>query len=173
MEQALQRDDGLGDAYWIRGMLALRAGRVRDALQDLQRALKLTPTRVEALAAMGDCYEQLGQREQALRAYAQAVQRKPEQGAWWYRLGVLQADQGQRAAAIESLGRAVQLGSKLAKPARWYVEALRLRGELLEAAGRRAEAVEHYRRYLDVAPPGALDRRAIQTRVVRLMAARR
>ena len=40
VEDAIERDPSLGDAYWIRGQLRVRTGQSRDALADLTRALE-------------------------------------------------------------------------------------------------------------------------------------
>jgi predicted Zn finger-like uncharacterized protein len=161
-ETAIARDPSLGDAYWIRGRVHLRAGAVRDALADLQRALELRPERIEAHADMGDCYDQLRQLPQAIQAYQRAIAARDTQGEWWYRLGRLQLDAGQRADSARALARATLLGEASTPQPHWLADAHRLQGEAMRLGGERAGAVEHFRRYLEIAPVGAIDRSEVR-----------
>ncbi len=168
VEQALRLDDALGEAYVLRGTLRLRAGQVRDALGDFDQALRRSPKAYDALAGRGDALEQMGDRRGAKRAYEQALSKDPSRGDWWFRLGRIRADLGDRRGALAAVDRAVAQGTKREQPPRWLVEAYRLRGELKEETGRAREAVADYRRYLELAPPGDLDRDAVERRLERL-----
>jgi tetratricopeptide (TPR) repeat protein len=161
-ETAIERDATLGDAYWIRGRVLLRRGAVRDALADLQRALELSPGRIEALAAIGDCYDELRQLPRAIDAYTRAVAARENNGEWWYRLGRLQLDAGHAAEAARALGRATRLGDATTPQPYWLADALRLRGDALRLTGDRESAIEHYRRYLQIAPPTSIDRAEVR-----------
>ncbi|MGE0788923.1 MAG: tetratricopeptide repeat protein [Sandaracinaceae bacterium] len=162
VNDALERDPSLGDAYWIRGVVKLRSGRPRDALADLTRALELKPSRHEAEAAMGDAYDQLGELDDAIQSYARAVAAVDDNGEWWYRLGRLRMDRGQRGDAAVALQRATLLGDAMTPLPGWLADAHRLRGDALRLGGQGHEAVPHYRRYLELAPPSAIDRRQVR-----------
>jgi tetratricopeptide (TPR) repeat protein len=168
VEQAITRDPSLGDAYWIRGRIRVRTGAVRDALTDLTRALELKPSRYEAYAAMGDAYDQLRRIGDAVRSYEQAVARDPERGEWWYRLGRLRMDSGNEGNASQALGRATALGEAESPRPGWLADAHRIQGDAMRLTGNRAGAVEHYRRYLEIAPPGAIDREEVEQNVEQL-----
>jgi len=165
INKSIERDPNLGDAYWILGRVELRTGAVKDALEHFQRALKLKPGRHEALANMGDAYDQLRQLGEAVAAYEQAVKTVPENGEWWYRLGSLELDRGNRAQSRVALSEAVLRGDRLFKKPAWLSEAHRLYADVLRDDKRMGEALEHYRRYLETAPPGARDRRDIEEMV--------
>jgi tetratricopeptide (TPR) repeat protein len=162
IENAIERDQTLGDAYWLRGTIRLRTGAVRDALADFQRTRELRPSRIEALAGMGDCYDQMRQVPEAVRAYEEAVAAMPARGEWWYRLGRLQLDASRTADSVRSLSRAAVLGDADQHRPGWLADAHRVLGDAMKLAGERAGAIEHYRRYLEIAAPNAIDRDAVQ-----------
>jgi tetratricopeptide (TPR) repeat protein len=157
-EAALQRDPKLGDAYWVRGIVRVRSGAVKDALKDAARALELNPKRHEAHALMAECYDELRQLPQAVEAYQTALAADPARGEWWYKLGRVQVDLGARAAGNEALSKAIKLGDVQDPPPYWLADSYRLLGESARAGGDRRAAVAAYKRYLKLASPGALDR---------------
>ncbi|HJL18046.1 MAG TPA: tetratricopeptide repeat protein [Sandaracinaceae bacterium LLY-WYZ-13_1] len=158
VDEALERDPSLGDAYWVRGEVKLRQGRPADALEDLQRAVELKPSRYAAHAAMGEAYDQLGRLPDAIASYERAVEHVDDEGQWWYRLGRLRMDRGDRDAAQQALARATLLGDAETPVSGWLADAHRLQGDALRLGGQRADAVQHYRRYLELAPASAIDR---------------
>jgi tetratricopeptide (TPR) repeat protein len=160
--EALERDQTLGDAYWLRGTISLRTGAVRDALADFQRTRELRPGRVEAVAGMGECFDQMRQVPQAIAAYEEAVAAAPTRGEWWYRLGRLQLDASRTADSVRSLSRAAVLGDADQHRPAWLPDAHRVLGDAMKLTGERAGAIEHYRRYLEVAPANAIDRDSVR-----------
>jgi len=162
VNKSIERDPNLGDAYWILGRVELRTGAVKDALDHFQRALKLKPGRHEALANMGDAYDQLRQLPEAVAAYNDAVKAVPENGEWWYRLGSLELDRGNRAQSRVALSEAVMRGDRFFKKPGWVSEAHRLYADVLREDKREGEALEHYRMYLSLAPANARDRAEIE-----------
>ncbi len=162
VEDTLERDATMGDAYWIRGTVELRTGAARDALADFQRTRELRPTRIEAVAGMGDCYDQLRQVPQAITAYTEAVAASPNRGEWWFRLGRLQLDGSRTGDAIRSLSRSTELGEAEAHRPAWLPDAHRILGDAMKLANERTGAIEHYRRYLELAPASAIDRDSVR-----------
>ncbi|MDB4985102.1 MAG: O-GlcNAc transferase [Myxococcaceae bacterium] len=162
VQRAIQRDPNLGDARWILGRIQLRTGAVRDALANFQAALRLKPGRVEALANIGDAYDELRESSQAIKSYQEAVKRVPDNAEWWYRLGQLELDKGRREEARAALGEAVLRADKLRERPSWLAEAHRAYGDVLREAHRNAEAAEHYRLFLELAPLGHPDRAEIE-----------
>jgi predicted Zn finger-like uncharacterized protein len=162
INKALERDPNLGDARWILGRIQLRTGAVKDAVQNFQLALKLKPGRVEALANMGDAYDQLRDLNAAIRSYQEAVRQVPENGDWWYRLGTLHLDKGSRDEARVTLAEAVLRGDRLIERPNWLADAHRLYADVLREGGRTAEALDHYRTFLNFAQPGHPDRAEIE-----------
>ncbi|MFK7990765.1 MAG: tetratricopeptide repeat protein [Sandaracinaceae bacterium] len=162
VEEALERDENLGDAYWIRGELALRTGRPRDAMTDLTRARELAPERAEVLAALGEAHDQLREIPDAITAYEQAVVADDDNGRWYYRLGRLLLDAGRPRDAASPLARATLFGDAESPVPGWLADAHRLQAQTARSSGQNADAVTHYRRYLELAAPGALDRAEVR-----------
>ena len=165
LDAALKLDPNLGDAYWLRARIEIRAGTVRDALADLQRALELNPGRIEAWAAMGECHYQLGQLKEAVADLKKAVAGQPENAYWWYRLGRLQLDEGTSQQALESLSRSVAIGDEAPREHGWLADAHRLIGDLYYEQNKRKDAIVEYGRYLELADPDAFDRRDVETKL--------
>ena len=166
INKALERDPNLGDARWILGRIQLRTGAVKDALGSFQQTLKLKPGRVEALANMGDAYDQLRDVTGAIRSYQEAVKQMPENGEWWYRLGMLHLDKGSRDEARVTLAEAVLRGDRLIEKPSWLADAHRHYGDVLREGGRGGEALENYRVFLEIASASHPDRAEIE-RIVR------
>jgi tetratricopeptide (TPR) repeat protein len=136
----------------------MRSGAVKDALKDAARALELNPKRIEAHALMAECYDELRQLPQAIAAYQTALAADDKRGEWWYKLGRVYVDHGSRGAANDALGRAIKLGAQNDPPPYWLADAYRLSGDLERASNNRKAAVAAYKRYLQLSPPGAIDR---------------
>ncbi len=162
VQRAIDIDENLGAAYYVRGQVELRGGAVRDAAADFERALQLQPSLTIAYAGLAEAYDQLGERNDAIAAYTRAVQREPSRGEWYYRLGKLQMEGGRRGEALVSLTRATTLGDAMEEPPNWLADAHRVRGDAHRAAGEREAARTHYRRYLELAPQGAIDREEVE-----------
>ncbi len=162
INKALERDPNLADARWILGRIQLRTGAVKDAVASFQQALKLKPGRIEALANMGDAYDQLRDLGAAVRAYQDAVRQSPENSDWWYRLGTLHLDRGSRDEARVALAEAVLRGDRLIEKPTWLADAHRLYAEVLREGGRVGEAIEHYKAFLNSAPAAHPDRAEVE-----------
>lgn len=163
VSQAIKLDPSLGDAYWVRGRIKLRAGAVKDARDDFERALKLKPSRFETYAVLGDAYDQLRQVRLAIDAYNKALSYDKERGDWWFRLGALFMDAGQPQEAQRALNQATAIGDPQKPVPTWLPEAHRVYAEALTLQGRQSEALRHYQKYLDIAPPTALDRQDVES----------
>jgi predicted Zn finger-like uncharacterized protein len=162
VQKAIERDPNLGDARWILGRIQLRTGAVKDALSSFQAALRLKPGRVEALANMGDAYDELRDAGQAIKSYQEAVKRAPDNAEWWYRLAQLQLDKGHRDEARGALSEAVLRADKARPRPSWLAEAHRAYGDVLRDSHKGAEAAEHYKLFLEMAPLGHPDRGEIE-----------
>jgi tetratricopeptide (TPR) repeat protein len=110
----------------------------------------------------------LSQRSGAIAAFDRAVAIVPNRGDWWYRLGRLQLDNGHRAEALAALVQATELGDPVDPPPSWLADAHRIRGNALRLGGDRANALIHYRRYMQLAPSTAIDRGEVSDWISRL-----
>ncbi|MBX3251942.1 MAG: zinc-ribbon domain-containing protein [Myxococcales bacterium] len=163
---AIALDPQMPEAYLVRGLIGNRTGAVRDARADFERALGLRSTLHAARAGLGDALDQLGDRSGAVRAYEAAVAGDPTRGDWWYRLGRVRLDAGRRGEAAQAFARAIDAAGT--RTPTWLPEAHRLKAEAHRLGGERAAAVTHYRRYLELAPAGAIDRQDVQDRLLDL-----
>jgi tetratricopeptide (TPR) repeat protein len=154
---AIKRDPSLGDAFWVRAMVRLRVGQVKDSLKDLDKALTLNPARIDAYAVRGDCYEQLRQLPEAIAAYRTALQHDETRGQWWYRLAGLLSDTGDHGQADGALRRALEAGEKSEVLPHWLPDAYRLSGENAERTNNRQLAIRHYKRYIEISQTNAID----------------
>ncbi|MGF1466963.1 MAG: tetratricopeptide repeat protein [Sandaracinaceae bacterium] len=167
-EQAIALDQNYASGYWMRGSVRLAQGRTTDALRDLHRALAQDPAPVEARAALGDAYEQLGRRREAALAYEQVIEEAPDEGFFHYRLGVLKMDLGDRGGGESALRQATLLGEVEEDPPSWVADAHRLYADALRLGGQREPAIRHYQRYLALAAPTSIDRPDVQRILVEL-----
>ena len=167
-EEAISHDASLGDAYYVRGVARLRTGMERDALVDLRHAVELSPTRYEALAAEGECYDHLRQLSDAITAYTRAVAAVDNNGEWWYRLGRLQLDASHTAESVHALSRATLIGDATTPRPAWLADAHRILADGMRLSGDRAGAVHHYQTYLSIAPQEAIDRDDVRSALMDL-----
>ena len=115
------------EAQFRKGMELLEAGQDRKALELLDYAADLDAQNALYRAEAAWCrYRVTESAARPLEELDEAVRADPKCGLAWYYRGVVQADAGQRAAAEESLRRAI----KLMSPDRRPIDALReLTGE--------------------------------------------
>jgi adenylate cyclase len=112
LNRALALDPAIGDLWWVNDFvlgpntpLELRASK-------LERALHLTPSDTEALTTLGKIYVEIGQREDAFRAFERAHKMDPlwAQGTQW--LGIMgYMFKGDRQVALESAAEITALSA--------------------------------------------------------------
>ena len=149
LKKALSLDQGLGDAYWQRGVLRFRQGAVKDAVADLTKAIELRPSRHEAHAALAEAYYELGMEVRALEQWRIAVSAQPDNAAWHYSYGKLLQAANRDAEARSELEKALSLGANLDPQPRWLWEAHRL---LARSIGQQPAAIPHWQEYLRLSP---------------------
>ena len=154
LNKALDLDHELGDAYWQRGILLQKQGATTDALNDLKTALEKRPSRFEAHATIALCYQDLQKWPDAEAAWRHALAGNDASAEWHYRLGKLLSGHGSPAHSLPELERAVEIAEGPDQiPMPWLYDAHFLLGEALK--GRppsKAKAIEHYKRFLELAP---------------------
>jgi tetratricopeptide (TPR) repeat protein len=82
----------------------------------------------------------------------------PARPYWRYRYGKLLLDMGNAASALGYLTAAVLAAEKIDPRPTWLAPIEFLAAEAMRKAGKKADAVEHYRRFLDLAPNDSPDR---------------
>jgi tetratricopeptide (TPR) repeat protein len=166
IDHALALDKVNADAYWQRGVLERMEGAVEDAVKDEKRALELRPSRYEAHATLAECYEDKNDDAAALAEWPRAIagdapgaSGEPTSHPYWrYRYGKLLMEKGNKAAAMAQLLPAVAAGEKSEIRPGWLAPLEFLTAEGLRTSGHRADAIEHYKRFLEIAPVNSPDR---------------
>ncbi|MCW5815875.1 MAG: tetratricopeptide repeat protein [Labilithrix sp.] len=159
IEKALALDKLLADAYWQRGVLLRKESQVNDAIKDLKHALELKPSRLEAHAALAEAYENKNDTAAAISEWQKAIAGNDKIPYWRWQYGKLLSNKNAYAEAAGHLYFAVEEGKKLQPRPAWVMSAAFESGEAHQKTGKKKEACEGYRFYLDTAPPGAADRR--------------
>lgn len=152
LAKALELDRSLADAYWQRGVLRRRQRSLVDAEQDLLKALELRPSRFEAHATLAEVYEEQQKWPAAQAAWQKALAADGKRALWQFRLGKLIYQHGAKPASMEHLTKAVQIASQTQAPSPWMADACLLLGEVERAAGKKDLAIEHFQRFLSLAP---------------------
>jgi predicted Zn finger-like uncharacterized protein len=158
IDKAIALDSLLPEAYWQRGVVLRKQGAVEDALRDLRRALELKPTLDAAHASLAETYEDKNLGTLAMGEWARAIAADDSQPYWRYRYGRLLAEKGNVQEAARHLAFAADKAAEAAARPGWLATAEFNAAETLRRAGRRAEAVEHYKRFLAIAPAQSPDR---------------
>lgn len=134
---------------YLEGRLAWREGRNFDAVQALQRALRLAPNQPQILRLLGKIYTTSGNRIRGAQLLEQAIRVDPTHVESLVLLAMHLQDQGQSTDAIAVLARADALASRqddedpaLAPMTHFYL------GNALEREGYDQAAIQQYRRFL-------------------------
>ncbi|HTM46070.1 MAG TPA: tetratricopeptide repeat protein [Polyangiaceae bacterium] len=149
IRKALDLDQGLADAYWQRGVLKHKQTALDNAVDDLNYALKLSPSRVEAHAELAGVYTDMGQEQRALAEWALATTQRPDNMLWHFRYGKLLSDNQRPTDAETQLLTSIELAKKESTPPHWLWEAHLYTGRVM---GMNPKAVEHWLTFLSQAP---------------------
>jgi len=123
-------------------------GRLDEAREHTQRAVRLNPGSAEAKNNLGCLLARQGDPSAAVALLSEAVRLDPEYAAAQYNLGNVLYQAGRMAEAEAHYRRALEI-----RPT--YVDAMRSLGRVLRAAGRLTEATECYRQILRLVPQDA------------------
>jgi tetratricopeptide (TPR) repeat protein len=168
VEKALAIDKLNAEAYWQRGVVEFIQGSIDDGIKDERHALELRPSRYEAHATLAECYEQKNDEATAMAEWAKAIagdgKNTNADGTvphpyWRYKYGKLLLEHGATGPALANLLPAAQAGEKMTpRPVSWLAPDEFLTADALRRSGRRNDAVEHYQRFLEIAPVNSPDR---------------
>ncbi|MDB4939308.1 MAG: hypothetical protein JWP87_6280 [Labilithrix sp.] len=159
VDKALALDKLLADAYWQRGIVLLREAAVNDAIKDLKHALELKPSRYEAHAALAEALEQKSDIAGAMVEWQKAIAGDDKVAAWRYRYGLQLNFKNNPAAAAPHLAFAVAEAKKAQPRPGWLSRAAFENGEAQRKTGHKAEAIESYNLFLELAPTTDPNRR--------------
>jgi tetratricopeptide (TPR) repeat protein len=151
VDKALALDKLLADGYWQRGVVERREGAVNDAIKDLKRALELKPSRYEAHATLAECYEDKNDVATAMKEWALAIAADDKQPMWRFKYGKHLLEKGNAAEAAKHLTFAVNTGKGLQQRPGWLAPAAFEAGEALRKTNQKAQALEMYQLFLELA----------------------
>lgn len=81
----------------------------RDAIKDLNTAIKLDPKYADAYCSRGSIYNNLGNHQQALNDYSQAIELNPKYSDAYYNRGIVHDKLGNYQQAIEDFDKAIKI----------------------------------------------------------------
>ena len=179
IDKALALDKLNPEAYWQKGVLERMEGAVETAISDEKRALALRPSRYEAHATLAECLEDKNDMAGAAAEWTKAIAGDGNTVGpdglvphpfWHYRYGKLLMDHGNVGAALVHLLPAAKAAEKDDQRPGWLGPVEFLTADALRKSGHRTEAVEHYRRFLEIAPVNSPDRADAQAALAQLTA---
>lgn len=159
IDKALSLDKLLADAYWQRGVLEQKQGTVDDAIRDVQRALQLKPTRIDAHATLAACYDIKNDPNSEMAEWQKAIAGNPTVPEWRLRYGKMLLDRGNAGEAVKHLSFAATEGEKLDPRPGWLPDAEFGAAEAFRKTGAKDLAIEKYKRFLEIAPTASPDRK--------------
>lgn len=96
--------------HFNQGVNYQEQGKMPQAIQEYDQAIKLAPNLSEAFANRGIAYAMLGRYPQALQDFNAALEGLPDDASLHYLRGRVYAETGQREPAIADLEKALELG---------------------------------------------------------------
>jgi len=119
------------------GALLARQGKLTEAIEQYEQALRVKPDFTEAYNNLGNTLAEQGKMPDAIQCYKRALELNPSYAEAYFNLGNVLAHQGKLSEAIQHYERAVRL-----KPG--YAEACYNMGVALQGEGKVAEAVQEF-----------------------------
>jgi arylsulfatase A-like enzyme/Flp pilus assembly protein TadD len=151
LERHASREPPDVQALVVRALALARLGRTADALASLDRALAVEPSNAMILVHAGTVALMAGDRDGARRRFVAALETNPRVARAESSLGMMAAEEGRDADALDHWRRAVALDP------REHAKLLPLAG-LLDGAGRPAAARPYLELFVASAPPALFAR---------------
>ena len=145
-DAAILLDPMNADLFVRRAKMSVALDRLDDALRDLNFAYELDPKAKRTLLYLGDVYGRTGSTGKALSFYDKAIAVDGKYDDAYARKAALLAQTGKTDEAVAALDLAIEASSYKAE--RFWMQ----KGDVLEAAGRTADAVECYKKARTLAP---------------------
>ena len=146
---ALQRTPQDSNLYEGLGNFMEYIGDYPGAVAAYRRLLEIHPHDCYSRLRLGHLLGTLGEQAQAAEMLSQVVELRPYFPGGWYELGAVQAARGRFQLAVASYQRACEL--RPAEPSYVYAK-LYCEGRRLAELNRHAEAVEQYRKAIELVP---------------------
>lgn len=143
------------EALYVRAQAFLKNKNVAGAIADLQSATQQNPDNASYQVLMASAFDAQGKTVQAIEALESAVTNrsvKSAPGDWWLSLARLLVKVKRIPDALRSFSKATLWGDALGQTPKWLADAHKEYGNLLRTQNDKSGAVQHYRRYLQLAP---------------------
>jgi tetratricopeptide (TPR) repeat protein len=127
------------------GNALLQKGRVDEALEQFQKALRINPQYVEARSNLGAALFQKGQVDDAISQYKRSLEISPNYAQAIYNLGLALFQKGQVDDAISQYKRAARINP-------YYPETHNALGNALLQKGQVDEALEQFQKAVEIKP---------------------
>jgi tetratricopeptide (TPR) repeat protein len=150
-----------------RGRILVRRGDFEGGASVLSAALARLPGNGEAFLWLGIAEDRLGQVAAAEAAWRSAVRLSPTSSEARYRLGRLEMEHGQPAAALREL-RAAAGAETLPAEGGWRADLFFQLGFAEKRQGSPSRALAAFRRYLELAPPDAPARAEVTSQLAQM-----
>ena len=141
----LAKNPGCWMAHCNLGVCLYDKGRIGEAMDQYQEAIRLHPNSFETLNNIGLALAAQGHVDEAIEDYRKAIQIHPNYYVALYNLGLALAAKGQLDEAIEDYRKAIQINPN-------FVDSLNNLGHALAAKGRFDEAIENYHKAIQINP---------------------
>jgi tetratricopeptide (TPR) repeat protein len=134
IDRALELDNLNPEAYWQRGVLERMEGAVEDAAAQVEWA-------------------------KAIAGDTEAPDADPVRHPYWrFRYGKLLMEKGGPVLALAQLLPAVTTAEKITPKPGWLAPLEFITAEALRKTGKKVDAIDHYKRFLEIAPVNSPDR---------------
>jgi tetratricopeptide (TPR) repeat protein len=142
------RDENSGPGYALKGLVAYRAKRYADAVEDLRKAIEIRPRDVVSISNLGAALSELGNRESAIAIFRRALKIEPANPGAVRNMVIAMAQANRMDEAIAVLRRALTVDPGFAAGYALFGDVERRRGRLLHARS-------HYCRAIALEPDNA------------------
>jgi tetratricopeptide (TPR) repeat protein len=159
VDRALAIDALYPEGYWQRGSLERKIGAIDDAVRDLKHALELRPNLYQAHAAMAECFEDKNDEVTAIAEWQKALKQDDKPAFWRYRYGRVLFNRSNYSEAVGNLVYAALQAEKESLRPGWIADAEYKAADSLRRTGKRADAIERYKRFVEYAPTTSPDRK--------------
>jgi len=142
-DRVLEREPGNATALWLRGASLFNLGRAADALEPLAQACRADSLNVEYVRTLARVAESLDRLPIVAEAWERATRLDDGDGESWFQLASAAARLGRFGQADSALDESVELNP--VRPGTLF-----LRGWIREGSGKPEEAIDLYRRHLEI-----------------------
>jgi tetratricopeptide (TPR) repeat protein len=143
MEHCRRQSNQSGGRQSVDGGPCTRPVNFNGALADLRTAISKKSDLAEGHNEIGRIMYNLNRLEEAAQAYSSAIQAMPTESSYHYNRGLANMKLNKRELALTDFNEAIRLD--LRNKRAWFY-----RGQLYENAGQRRQAIDDYRKALDV-----------------------